>query len=217
MSHVIVAPSLPMPLALAPALAPALPRALPLPLTRCSRRAPRWRRCSISGAPTRTRRQCGGTWPSSHRTASRAWCCTWARPWDCCHFSRRRQSSTSALPPALGVAGRGSCAPSGRSWRLGQLGTPRRVEGPAHWAPSHCLGCCSSEPPSKPLIPLPLGIQAGANRVYACEPHGFLAQLAQAQLQRHALLCFERDNWSRMPMSLVLAERCRQAGGAAFR
>ena len=60
-------------------------------------------------------------------------------------------------------------------------------------------------------------IQAGANRVYACEPHGFLAQLARAQLQRHALLCFERDNWSRMPVSLALAERCRQAGGAAFR
>ena len=66
------------------------------------------------------------------------------------------------------------------------------------------------------LLPL-LSAEAGANRVYTCEPHGFLAQLAMAQLQRHALLCFERDNWSRMPMSLTLAERCRQAGGAAFR
>ena len=39
----------------------------------------------------------------------------------------------------------------------GQRSTPRAR--PAHWAPSHCLGC-SSEPPSKPPIPSPLTLQA---------------------------------------------------------
>ena len=66
------------------------------------------------------------------------------------------------------------------------------------------------------LLPL-LATEAGANRVYVCEPHGFLAKLAHAQVQRHALLSLERDNWARMPMSLPLAERCRQAGGAAYK
>ena len=66
------------------------------------------------------------------------------------------------------------------------------------------------------LLPL-LALEAGANRIFAVEPCGFLGKLAHAQVQRHALLSFERDNWSRMPMSLPLAERCRQAGGAAFK
>ena len=49
--------------------------------------------------------------------------------------------------------------PSGVFVDPGQLGTPRKR--PAHWAPSHCLGC-SSEVPPKPSISPPLTIQAPA-------------------------------------------------------
>ena len=49
-----------------------------------------------------------------------------------------QQRPSSAPAPPQGVPG-GS----------GQLGTPR--ERPAHWAPSHCLGCSSAPPHRKPL------------------------------------------------------------------
>eukprot|EP00964_Phaeocystis_antarctica_P080735 scaffold50443_cov36-Phaeocystis_antarctica.AAC.1 len=42
--------------------------------------------------------------------------------------------------PPLAVTQLGSCASSGRAWRLWLARhTPR--ERPGHWAPSHCLGC----------------------------------------------------------------------------
>ena len=42
--------------------------------------------------------------------------------------------------PPLAVPQLGSCASSGRAWRLyRRLGTPGKR--PALWAPSHCLGC----------------------------------------------------------------------------
>ena len=66
------------------------------------------------------------------------------------------------------------------------------------------------------LLPL-LSMEAGANKVYVCEPHGFLAKLAHAAVQRHTLIAFEKDHWSRLPMSLGLSERVKQAGSIAFR
>ena len=56
--------------------------------------------------------------------------------------------------PAVDHSGvRKSVAPDGS----GQLGTPRKR--PAHWVPSHGLGC-SSEPSPKPPISPPLTVQA---------------------------------------------------------
>ena len=67
------------------------------------------------------------------------------------------------------------------------------------------------------LLPL-VSLSAGANLVYAVEPHAFVAKLARAQAQRHALVEFENTHWERLPLSLGLAEkRLRDAGGAAFR
>mgnify|MGYP004286557433 CR=1 FL=1 len=55
----------------------------------------------------------------------------------------------------------GSCASLGRgssggAWRL-RAARDIQGERPGHWAPSHCLGC-SSQPPRKPPMPLPLAI-----------------------------------------------------------
>ncbi len=66
------------------------------------------------------------------------------------------------------------------------------------------------------LLPL-LSMEAGANKVYICEPHGFLAKLAHAGVQRHTLIAFERENWARLPMNVGLSERVKQAGSIAFR
>jgi tetratricopeptide (TPR) repeat protein len=38
-----------------------------------------------------------------------------------------------------------------------------------------------------------------------------------SQVGRHTLLAFERENWARLPMTLGLAERTKQAGSAAFK
>ena len=53
----------------------------------------------------------------------------------------------------------GSCAYSGRAWRLWGV---RRSQGerPGHWARSRCLGYSSGPPPPKSPIPLPLTAQA---------------------------------------------------------
>ena len=58
--------------------------------------------------------------------------------------------------------GRGSppVPPQGAPGGSGQLGTPRKR--PAHWAPSHCLGCSSQPPPKSPISP-PLPFQARLN------------------------------------------------------
>ena len=52
------------------------------------------------------------------------------------------------------------------------------------------------------LLPL-LSMEAGANKVYICEPHGFLAKLAYAGVQRHTMITFERDNWQKLPMNVL--------------
>ena len=49
------------------------------------------------------------------------------------------------------------------------------------------------------------------------EAHGFCAKMAHASVGRHTLLAFERENWARLPMTLGLAERTKQAGSAAFK
>ena len=66
------------------------------------------------------------------------------------------------------------------------------------------------------LLPL-LSMEAGANKVYICEPHGFLAKLAYASVQRHTMITFERENWARLPMNVALSERVKQAGSICFR
>ena len=66
------------------------------------------------------------------------------------------------------------------------------------------------------LLPL-LSMEAGANKVYIVEPHGFLAKLAHAGVQRHTLISFERENWARLPMNVPLSRRVKQAGSIAFR
>ena len=70
------------------------------------------------------------------------------------HLGERQlgQSAPLAVPQL------GSCAFSERAWRLwaALMLTPRKR--PAHWAPSHRLGC-SSEPPPKPPMSPPLTIQ----------------------------------------------------------
>eukprot|EP00316_Scyphosphaera_apsteinii_P022876 CAMPEP_0119341952 /NCGR_PEP_ID=MMETSP1333-20130426/103705_1 /TAXON_ID=418940 /ORGANISM="Scyphosphaera apsteinii, Strain RCC1455" /LENGTH=1126 /DNA_ID=CAMNT_0007354061 /DNA_START=48 /DNA_END=3428 /DNA_ORIENTATION=+ len=66
------------------------------------------------------------------------------------------------------------------------------------------------------LLPV-VTMEAGANQVYVCEPHGFCAKMAHATVGRHTLISFERENWSRLPMSIGMAERTKQAGSAAFK
>ena len=71
--------------------------------------------------------------------------------------------SPGALPsstvnvPAWQCLSSAPAVPQGAPGGSGKLGTRRKR--PTHWAPSHCLWC-SSEPPPKPPISLPLTIQA---------------------------------------------------------
>ena len=53
--------------------------------------------------------------------------------------------------PHLPVPELGSCACSGRAWRLwtAQCAQGERL---GHWAPSHCLGCSRSPPPESPVL-----------------------------------------------------------------
>ena len=66
------------------------------------------------------------------------------------------------------------------------------------------------------LLPL-ISMEAGANKVYINEPHGFPAKLAHAGVQRHTLIAFEKENWARLPMNVGLSERVKQAGSIAYR
>eukprot|EP00964_Phaeocystis_antarctica_P145108 scaffold111089_cov48-Phaeocystis_antarctica.AAC.2 len=68
----------------------------------------------------------------------------------------------SKRPPWQCPSFLGSCASSERAWRLWAASTPTKR--PAHWAPSHCLGCLI-EPPPKPPIPPPLAIQVRPSMV----------------------------------------------------
>jgi len=60
-------------------------------------------------------------------------------------------------------------------------------------------------------------MESGANKVYICEPHGFIAKLAHAGVQRHTMITFEQENWARLPMNVGLAERVKDAGSIAFK
>ena len=64
------------------------------------------------------------------------------------------------------------------------------------------------------LLPT-LSLEAGANVTYVVEPYGFCAKLAPAQVARHALMSFERDHWSRMPLSAALLAKVRAAAKTA--
>ena len=66
------------------------------------------------------------------------------------------------------------------------------------------------------LLPL-ISLEAGANVTYCAEACGFLAKMVHASVGRHTLLSFEKENWARLPLSLALAERTKQAGSAAFK
>ena len=76
---------------------------------------------------------------------------------------------------ATGVRKQGQSAPLAPAWllrllraRLAALGSSlqhsQEEAAPAHWAPSHCLGCLS-EPPPEPPIPPPLAIQVRPSMV----------------------------------------------------
>ena len=66
-----------------------------------------------------------------------------------------RQRPSSAAVPPQGVPG-GS----------GQLGTPRKR--PAHWEPSHRLGCSRQPPPTPPIVP-PLTLQELLSSQTVCD------------------------------------------------
>ena len=70
----------------------------------------------------------------------------------------------------LAVAELGSCASSARAWRLWDR-SMLSGERPAHWAPSHCLGCSSWPPPKSPFPP-PLVKQADAECRHRRQQHG---------------------------------------------
>jgi len=59
-------------------------------------------------------------------------------------------------------------------------------------------------------------MESGANKVYICEPHGFIAKLAHAGVQRHTMITFEQENWARLPMNVGLSERVKD-GSIAFK
>lgn len=67
-----------------------------------------------------------------------------------------------------------------------------------------------SQPPLEATTHFGTFLQAGANKVYVVEPHGFLAKMAHAHVQRHTLICFEQENWAKLPMNVGLAERTKQ-------
>ena len=82
-----------------------------------------------------------------------------------------------APPSRLGPAELGSCASSGRTWRL-RAARDTQGERLGHWAPSHCLRC-SCQPPPKPPIPPPLTVQVWINAhiPFVSEmPHGGFKQ-----------------------------------------
>ena len=122
--------------------------------------------------PRRSRAEvgCVSAIPTRWRTSSRARPSSCPPPFERQRGWRNRASLSSCSPSSTAccAATRSKCPPGSARGRLPRLLRARLAalagpalprERPAHWAPSHCLGC-SSEPRPKPPIAPPLTLQA---------------------------------------------------------
>ena len=81
-------------------------------------------------------------------------------PFNALNYVLAGTTACSKCPLGSAPASSAPVPPQGAPGGSGQLGTPRKR--PAHWIPSHCLGC-SSEPPPKLPISRALTMQARAS------------------------------------------------------